>query len=59
MESPEFMERLAALVPRRLHLIHFHGVFSAQCEGKIVPAPGSARPRDLKRGRSSAGRAGA
>ena len=38
----EFMERLAALVPRaRLHLIRFHGVLApnAKLRSKIVPAP--------------------
>jgi hypothetical protein len=42
MEPLEFMERLAALVPRpRLHLIRFHGVLApnAKLRGKIVPAP--------------------
>ena len=38
----EFMQRLAALVPRpRLHLIRFHGVLApnAKLRSKIVPAP--------------------
>jgi len=42
MEPLEFMERLAALVPRpRLHLIRFHGVLApnAKLRGKIVPTP--------------------
>ena len=42
MEPLEFMERLAALVPRpRLHLIRFHGVLApnARLRCKIVPAP--------------------
>ena len=42
MEPLEFMERLAALVPRpRLHLIRFHGVLApnAKVRSKIVPAP--------------------
>ena len=42
MEPLEFMERLAALVPRpRLHLIRFHGVLApnARLRSKIVPAP--------------------
>ena len=42
MEPLEFMERLAALVPRpRLHLIRFHGVLApnAKLRSKIVPAP--------------------
>src|SRR5215510_10141221 len=41
MEPLEFMERLAALVPRpRLHLIRFHGVLApnAKLRSKIVPA---------------------
>ena len=44
MEPLEFMERLAALVPRpRLHLIRFHGVLApnAKLRSKIVPAPAS------------------
>ena len=44
MEPLEFMERLAALVPRpRLHLIRFHGVPApnAKLRSKIVPAPES------------------
>jgi hypothetical protein len=42
MEPLEFMERLAALVPRpRLHLIRFHGVLApnAKLRSKIIPAP--------------------
>jgi hypothetical protein len=42
MEPLEFMERLAALVPRlRLHLIRFHGVLApnAKLRREIVPAP--------------------
>jgi hypothetical protein len=42
MEPLEFMERLAALVPRpRLHLIRFHGVLApnAKLRSKFVPAP--------------------
>src|SRR5262245_33702903 len=42
MEPLEFMERLAALVPRpRLHLIRFQGVLApnAKLRSKIVPAP--------------------
>jgi hypothetical protein len=42
MEPLEFMERLAALVPRpRLHLIRFHGVLApnAKWRRQIVPAP--------------------
>ena len=52
MEPLEFMERLAALVPRpRLHLIRFHGVLApnAKLRGKIVPAPAerAAAPRPI------------
>ena len=42
MEPLEFMERLAALVPRpRLHLIRFHGVLApnAKLRSQIVPIP--------------------
>ena len=42
MEPLEFMERLAALVPRpRLYLIRFHGVLApnAKLRSQIVPAP--------------------
>ena len=42
MEPLEFMERLAALVPRpRLHLIRFHGVLApnAKLRSQIVPVP--------------------
>jgi hypothetical protein len=42
MEPLEFMERLAALVPRpRLDLIRFHGVLApnAKLRSKIVPGP--------------------
>ena len=42
MSPMEFMERLAALVPRpRLHLIRFHGVLApnAKLRSKIVPTP--------------------
>jgi hypothetical protein len=41
MEPLEFMERMAALVPRlRLHLIRFHGVLApnAKLRSKIVRA---------------------
>ena len=47
MEPLEFMERLAALVPRpRLHLIRFHGVLApnAKLRSKIVPAPAPPAP---------------
>jgi len=40
MTSPEFLQRLAALVPRpRLHLIRFHGVLApnAALRSQIVP----------------------
>ena len=62
MEPLEFMERLAALVPRpRLHLIRFHGVLApnAKLRSEIVPSSGRACNRARKRSRSSAGRAGA
>jgi len=42
MEPLEFMQRLAALVPRpRLHLIRFHGVLApnAKLRSAIVPSP--------------------
>ena len=42
MEPLEFMERLAALVPRpRLHLIRFHGVLApnAKLRSEIIPSP--------------------
>ena len=42
MEPLEFMERLAALVPRpRLHLIRFHGVLApnAKLRSEIIPTP--------------------
>ena len=49
MTPIDFMERLAALVPRpRLHLIRFHGVLApnAKLRAMVVPqSPGSARPR--------------
>ncbi len=38
----EFMQRLAALIPRpRLHLIRFHGVLTpnAKLRSKVVPTP--------------------
>jgi len=50
MEPLEFMERLAALVPRlRLHLIRFHGMLApnAKLRSKIVPAPPERRLRCL------------
>ena len=42
MSPMEFMQRLAALVPRpRLHLIRFHGVLApnAKLRSAVVPAP--------------------
>ena len=42
MSPLEFMQRLAALVPRpRLHLIRFHGVLApnAKLRSKVVPPP--------------------
>ena len=42
MQPPEFMQRLAALVPRpRLHLIRFHGVLAphAKLRAAIIPQP--------------------
>jgi Putative transposase len=42
MAPLEFMQRLAALVPRpRLHLIRLHGVLApnAKLRGKIIPSP--------------------
>jgi hypothetical protein len=43
MSPLEFMQRLAALVPRpRLHLIRFHGVLApnARLRPEIIPSPG-------------------
>ena len=45
----EFMQRLAALVPRpRLHLIRFHGVLApnAGLRAAIVPGPAKSEPAD-------------
>jgi Putative transposase len=42
MSPLEFMQRLAALVPRpRLHLIRFHGVLApnAKSRSEIIPSP--------------------
>ena len=42
MSPLEFMQRLAALVPRpRLHLIRFHGVLApnAKLRAKVAPRP--------------------
>jgi hypothetical protein len=60
MEPLEFMERLAALVPRpRLHLIRFHGVLApnAKLRSAIVPSPSQVTRPNRSRGR--AGCAGA
>jgi Putative transposase len=48
VEPLEFMERLAALMPRlRLHLIRFHGVLApnAKLRSKFVPVPAEHAPR--------------
>ena len=47
MSPLEFMQRLAALVPRpRLHLIRFHGVLAphAKLRAEIVPSPSENAP---------------
>ena len=52
MSPMEFMERLAALVPRpRLHLIRFHGVLApnAKLRSKIIPTPPETAAERLKR----------
>ena len=49
MSPLEFMQRLAALVPRpRLHLIRFHGVLApnATLRAAIVPGPAQSEPAD-------------
>jgi len=49
MSPLEFMQRLAALVPRpRLHLIRFHGVLApnAGLRAAIVPGPAQSEPAD-------------
>jgi hypothetical protein len=49
MSPLEFMQRLAALVPRpRLHLIRFHGVLApnAALRAAIVPGPAKSEPAD-------------
>lgn len=49
MSPLEFMQRLAALVPRpRLHLIRFHGVLApnARLRAAIVPGPPESGPAD-------------
>ena len=59
MEPLEFMERLAALVPRpRLHLIRFHGAFApnAKLRRKIVPCSARARYRAPDRSPPRSGR---
>jgi hypothetical protein len=65
MTPIDFMERLAALVPRpRLHLIRFHGVLApnAKLRAMVVPqSPGSACPRHdcrTQRGADAAASAG-
>jgi len=56
----EFMQRLAALVPRpRLHLIRFHGVLApnAKLRSKVVPTPAqttAAHPCDHTQAHSAA-----
>src|SRR5262249_57132087 len=60
MEPLEFMQRLAALVPRpHLHLIRFHGVLApnAKLRREIVPSPPEQATAPALRSR--AGRAGA
>ena len=62
MSPLEFMQRLAALVPRpRLHLIRFHGVLApnAKLRREIVPSPAEQCNRARSRSRARAGRAGA
>ena len=61
MAPLEFMQRLAALVPRpRLHLIRFHGVLApnAKLRSKIVPGPPE-QATEPSSDHASAGRAGA
>ena len=55
MSPLEFMQRLAALVPRpRLHLIRFHGVLApnAKLRCEIIPSAARACNRALNRSRS-------
>src|SRR5919106_3697770 len=62
MEPLEFMERLAALVPRpRLHLIRFHGVLApnAKWRSKIIPSPPEPATEPSCDDRARAGCAGA
>jgi hypothetical protein len=50
MSSLEFMQRLAALVPRpRLHLIRFHGVLApkAKLRPEIIPSSGAKQAMSL------------
>ena len=57
MSALEFMQRLAALVPRpRLHLIRFHGVLApiAKLRAMVVPQePEAVSSRSLQPSRSS------
>jgi hypothetical protein len=49
MSPLEFMQRLAALVPRpRLHLIGFHGVIApnAKLRAAVVPVPAQTTTKD-------------
>jgi hypothetical protein len=51
MSPLEFMQRLAALVPRpRLHLIRFHGVLApnARLRPEIIPSPGGVKQATLR-----------
>jgi putative transposase len=62
MSPLEFMERLAALVPRpRLHLIRFHGVLApnAKLRCEIIPNPAEHATEHSTDHRSRAGCAGA
>ena len=46
MQPQEFMQRLAALVPRpRLHLIRFHGVLAPHAKLRAAVVPDVARSR--------------
>ena len=62
MEQMEFMQRLAALVPRpRLHLIRFHGVLApnAKLRKAVVPIPPTASaPAPMHAGDGDQTRAG-
>ncbi len=47
IEPMEFMQRLAALVPRpRLHLTRFHGVLAPNAKLRSAVVPGAAHPQD-------------